>query len=928
MAIKYALQLSLYFFAASLYAQPFTWHKEVKESGYSVHYCRLLPVGERYLMSTIDRFMEFDRMGTITGNVVSTTLPGEQWTRVLKKHAAGTGHPYFIVLSRLGPALRNYALSEYRPGAGFPHKRIFTDSLGTSSQARPELVELNDSTFVVFGYREYRKIKYSPLTGFVEEWARPLERVVTTVLLHQNQFILADEKGQIWALDESGNTVWAVNHDFTFRTLKTVSDGYIGCGRTVDNAVMIKLAFDGSVIWKKEYPEKGFYDVITTADGGYAATGSSLASNMVLVKADVDGNQLWKQEYSAEYWSVGGSLLEAPDGGFVVAGISHFHTQILKTDAAGLVPEKTSIQDNYRQVKTQSVQADIYPGSTLFFDGVFGTLTSIKDSSAATMLTLSPWIGGLNTDKKLHIATNDFFRTEFSDYRPGMFNAPSTDFTRVWATDRKEIRRLREDFLLDQSVDSLVPFDLLTWPAKGNPHFQYNPDFSPVQTNPELFPAPFVDANGDGVYNVYEGDYPVIKGDRMAWLTFTDSVKHARSRGNPLLVDISVSVYAYDCEQNSTIDGSLFADVEAINRSQTLYEDTYMGFFADLDLGCYYDDHIGSLPDANAVYVYNADASDGPCNPGFPVFPSEIPVQSLSFLDKTLSSVIYYTGTGIQQPQGGVPYLVDLPRHFYNTLRGKWSEGAPVTRGGTGINKNSTDSLSYVFPDNPADTDGWSMCTVNNLNGDHFMIPSHGPFSFAPGDTFQIQIGLTLHPDIPHPCPDIFGLVKPAIAQLQQWHDTDALTLYPDLAPIYYLALGQTLTLNASVSNAAYNWSTGVNTPEIVVASPGEYAVTITSPNGCSRTETVSVRLGTGFGGAPDKANFTIWPNPASDQFTIQCDACSGALRVNIYNTHGQLIKTEKGNQIWLSDVIPGIYWVELFDGPNRVGGKKVIRRP
>lgn len=115
---------------------------------------------------------------------------------------------------------------------------------------------------------------------------------------------------------------------------------------------------------------------------------------------------------------------------------------------------------------------------------------------------------------------------------------------------------------------------------------------------------------------------------------------------------------------------------------------------------------------------------------------------------------------------------------------------------------------------------------------------------------------------------------------------------------------------------------------EIVVTSPGEYTVTITSPTGCSLAETVLVRLGTGVDGSPDNTYFIIWPNPVLDQFTIQCDACTGAFRVNIYNTHGQLIKTEKGNQIGLSDVIPGVYWVEFFDGPNRVGGKKVIRQP
>lgn len=81
------------------------------------------------------------------------------------------------------------------------------------------------------------------------------------------------------------------------------------------------------VIWRNEFPEKSFYDVIATADNGYAAVGSSAGSNMVLVKVNATREQLWKQEYSAENWSVGGSLLEAPEGGFVIAGISHLHTQ-------------------------------------------------------------------------------------------------------------------------------------------------------------------------------------------------------------------------------------------------------------------------------------------------------------------------------------------------------------------------------------------------------------------------------------------------------------------------------------------------------------------------------------------------------------------------------------------------------------------------
>lgn len=108
----------------------------------------------------------------------------------------------------------------------------------------------------------------------------------------------------------------------------------------------------------------------------------------------------------------------------------------------------------------------------------------------------------------------------------------------------------------------------------------------------------------------------------------------------------------------------------------------------------------------------------------------------------------------------------DIPVEFRNYLQGKWKDGTPLTVGGTGYNPGSTEYTDYVFPSNPPDQQGWSMCTANLPVYDQRMIASHGPFNTLPGQSFRIQLGFTLHRDIDYPCPDVFSQVQPVIQQI------------------------------------------------------------------------------------------------------------------------------------------------------------------
>lgn len=906
-------------------AQVPVWHKVIDQAGFNARTCELTREGDRYLVSTYAFSTEFDRLGGVTGAYYVENPLSKFRTGTLKKYGPFSGNPYFVQISRTGPALRNYTLSVYQPGKGITREITFLDSLTGNTQVRPVWLEVDDSTLFVFGFREYRKIRYTPEDGFAEIWANPWNTKTTAAISHQDAIVLCNEEGRIWAINEAGDQLWSSDHSFVCWTVKPDAGGFIACGYLSDEtSVLLKLNAQGGALWRRELQARNLFDVTPTADGGYVAAGVSANARMLLLKTDKNGELLWSREYRS---GTAARVLEAPEGGYVVLGISTGETHLLKTDTGGFVPMQSKAEGRFRSLKSEAVQADIYPGPVLFNDGVKASFFSLKDSAVSTVFSFSPWLGGLSDGATLHISASDFITNPpAADFRSGLAGAEGGDLSGVWAVSRSEIRQMREDFLSDLTLDQPVPNDILIWPARGNPYLRYNADFTPVKTDPALFPAPFVDVNQDGIYNIYDGDYPMIKGDKMAWLAVTDSTAHTRTKGKPLVVDLLISLYTYGCEQNEAVGGAVFADFEFINRSADTYTGTYMGFFADLDIGCNSDDYIGALPGADAVYAYNSDIFDGPCNANIPVFGADIPVQSVTFLNKSLSSAIYYTGGDALPAIDGVPYLLDLPSHFYNTLQGKWSAGGPVTKGGNGVNAGSADSLRHVFPGNPADPEGWTMCSAGLTPGDHYLIPSHGPFSFEPGDTFRIQTALTLHAGVPHPCPDIYGLVQPALTQLKNDHNSGALDLYPDLPPVLFLPSGQTIDLDATVAGAVYQWSTGEDTPVIQVGLPGSYTVTITGTTGCTREETVVVKMGAGLvapgGSAPA---YRVWPNPAKEVVNVSCTSCGEAISTRIYNAHGQQVRIAEGNTVSLAGLAPGIYWLSVSSGQSNLGGQRLL---
>ncbi|TNE64840.1 MAG: T9SS type A sorting domain-containing protein [Bacteroidetes bacterium] len=911
-------------------AQTVQWHHSYNPASPLNNYCQIRPEGDQYLVTADQVVVQLDARGTVTGYHVFD-VPTFRWSAILKQYEPATGTPYFLVAGRrLSATDQNIRMRIFRPGTGFEGEIVLPDTLGLLGYPRPFVFEKAPGNFIIFGSRYYRSVQYDPATGLSEQWVLPLDFPPAEVVEYNGGYVLAGEQGQVQAIDPAGNVLWDFTYPLQAHALSASPSGILLAGKnTSGNAVVVKLNTNGTKQWYREYADRQYNGIIPTADGSFAATGLGPNDELVLVKLNANGTLAWSQSLSAAYSTGGGSaLIEMPDGGFLVVGLGAQGLHCIRTDALGQAPESEPARIRHRQLKTGTQQADFFASPTLFFDGDNSTFITTDTQKAATLFAFSPWIAGLAPDNQIRLAASTYGPAYFgADYRTGTSATLAADFDRVWAVSLEEIQALRTDFLQDNDIDQQVPYDLLTWPGEGNPNLRYNLDFTPVQSQPDDFPAPFVDVNNDGKYNVYDGDYPQIKGDRAVWWVLTDDLVHTQTNTDPLGIDLQIMAYVYDCSANPVLDQSLFVDYEIINRSQTSYTDAYMGFFTDPDLGCYQDDYIGSAPQADAWYVYNKDEMDDDCS-GIEGFGEQIPVQSVSFLNQSLDHFMYFINPSFGTPPPGITDP-QLPGEFYYFLQSKWRDGTPLTGGGTGYNPFSLNLTNYAFSGNPADPQGWSNCTVVYPTYDQRMVASHGPFDLAPSDLFRLELAFTFHPDIPHPCPDIFNLVVPALEDLQNWHGDGIIGLTPALDPVYSLPAGNVLLLDATIPGGTYNWSTGSKDAALQVSAPGTYTVTITGAAGCTREAEVLVQQALPTK-VPDRIDWNIRPNPASDLLYITCPDCKPeSMQAVLYNTQGKPVRacTKAGTQASLDvrNLPAGLYLLELADKNGPVGVKRVV---
>jgi len=149
----------------------------------------------------------------------------------------------------------------------------------------------------------------------------------------------------IWIirLDTNGNLLWektfgGSHADNAYSMVQTTDGDFVVAGTTendlgYDNYWIFKLNANGTLIWDKvfthNYSEKP-YSIIQTTDGGFAVAGYTLSksggmtTDYWILKLDATGKVEWDKALGGyggyDDIDVAKSIVQTPDGGFVVAG--------------------------------------------------------------------------------------------------------------------------------------------------------------------------------------------------------------------------------------------------------------------------------------------------------------------------------------------------------------------------------------------------------------------------------------------------------------------------------------------------------------------------------------------------------------------------------------------------------------------------------
>jgi hypothetical protein len=130
--------------------------------------------------------------------------------------------------------------------------------------------------------------------------------------------------------------------------MKSYSDGFSG-----SDGWLIKTDSSGNELWNRTYggPEsEAFLSVVQASDGGYVLAGDTSSygagsDDFWLVKTDANGNELWNQTYGGPDGDGAYSLVKTPDGGYALVGSTRSFGAgnqdfwLIKTNEYGIVPE-------------------------------------------------------------------------------------------------------------------------------------------------------------------------------------------------------------------------------------------------------------------------------------------------------------------------------------------------------------------------------------------------------------------------------------------------------------------------------------------------------------------------------------------------------------------------------------------------------------
>ena len=428
-----------------------------------------------------------------------------------------------------------------------------------------------------------------------------------------------------------------------------------------------------------------------------------------------------------------------------------------------------------RDLEWNNVRALIENGGTLWYDRAIdkGAHFVPKDEGVSVVYGGALWLGGISPDQQLKLAAVKY-RNSGNDFWPGPLTntgeaevdeSTCQQYDHFSISYRADAMRHRQyfDAVADESVETAFP-DGYTIPA----YFYEYPANGNVGLGQDFYLSPFLDYNGNGLYDPEAGDYPwydflqqidcserrredvvPLYGDQTYYWIFNDKGNvHSESQGEPIGMEIRAQAFVFST--NDEVNNMTFYNYVLINQGTQTLTETYFAQWVDSDLGGHVDDYVGCDVNRGLGYSYNGDQFDEATSYsiGYGLYPPamgvdffEGPYQDADGVDNPLTEVftdaidslgIPYEGIGIGYGDGvidnerygmrkflyynwnyGVNGQPTTSMHYYNYMRGFWKNGQRMAYGGDGINPSTGANLDipadYMFP---GDTDPYSWGTM------------------------------------------------------------------------------------------------------------------------------------------------------------------------------------------------------------------------
>ncbi len=327
--------------------------------------------------------------------------------------------------------------------------------------------------------------------------------------------------------------------------------------------------------------------------------------------------------------------------------------------------------------------------------------------SRGTMGAAAIWIGAYDENNELHMAAMTY-RQRGIDYYPGPVNIDSTGSTQYYDA----IFPLGYDEVLQQKQSGFtnVSNNIKAWPV--------NNIFLPSRPL-----APFYDKNKDGNYDPYNGDYPLINGQKALYMVFNDKGPHEETLGLPLEVDVEVMFYGFG-STDTALNNTLFVNYAITNRSKHTYKKFFIALWVDFDIGNYADDYAGCDTTRNLFFGYNGDSQDESVG-GYGFNP---PAQGLVFLNQEMNSFHSYDNS--LDPVHGNP---STALEFYRIMSGLNLNGSKVL-------DNANVPTNYSFYGNVGEQGQYNALNAGKSPDDIRGVGSAGPYTLLPNESVCLDV--------------------------------------------------------------------------------------------------------------------------------------------------------------------------------------------